>query len=198
MSESCNHVSIRLLLKYIITFPFLIHIIQFIVRFWTNCYVLNQVLERNISCCLLFSHNNPVWDLFAVQCSASKFSKVSPFPSIMLPLLHCVISIWFELSAKFSLTYCCTFFDTAWVQNIHVLNNVTVFSADLFLAVQNSSLGNLVTHWLTVPFIFGIQRAIRPRDLWPLRHLVRVMRRHDLTKNLKGHKSLGLLFVSQK
>ena len=42
------------------------------------------------------------------------------------------------------------------------------------LAVQNSSIGDLVTHWLTQSvthstFTFDIQRAF---DVWPLRHLI--------------------------
>ena len=53
-----------------------------------------------------------------------------------------------------------------------------------FLAVQNSSIGDLVTHWLTdwlrVLLLLTLQSD--PRDLWPLRHLIRVMGRHDLTE----------------
>ena len=53
------------------------------------------------------------------------------------------------------------------------------------LAVQNSSIG------LIVPCLLALTKlTIRvftrlqsdPRDLWPLTHLIRVMRRHDLTK----------------
>ena len=54
------------------------------------------------------------------------------------------------------------------------------------LAVQNSSIGDLVTHWVTnslrVLLLLILQSD--PRDLWPLRHLIRVMRRHDLTNIL--------------
>ena len=78
-----------------------------------------------------------------------------------------------------------------------------------FLAVQNSSIGDLVTHWLThsVRYFYFCHTKSNPRDLLPLRHLIRVMRRHDLTENFpkicqikcfKGSKSLGLLFVWQK
>ena len=109
------------------------------------------------------------------------------------------------------------------------LQCVFIFCALHFLAVQNSSIGDLVTdsvsHSLTHgTFTFDIQRATQetcdiwdnwsvwwgditwlkmtflpaylttylptylpplqsdPRDLWPLRHLIRVMKRHDLTK----------------
>ena len=54
-----------------------------------------------------------------------------------------------------------------------------------FLTVQNSSIGNLVTHWVGqwvsewVTLILTLQSD--PRDFWPLRHLIRVMR-HDLTR----------------
>ena len=59
----------------------------------------------------------------------------------------------------------------------------------LFLTVQNSSIGDLVP-WLVGWSVGPLPLTIRvfttlqsePRDLWPLRHLIRVMRRHDLTK----------------
>ena len=41
-----------------------------------------------------------------------------------------------------------------------------------------SSIDDLVTHWLTD---WGLSKMSNPRDLWPLRHLLRVMRKHDLT-----------------
>ena len=41
----------------------------------------------------------------------------------------------------------------------------------LFLAVQNSSIGDLVTHSVRVLFLLTLQ--IDLRDLWPLRHLIR-------------------------
>ena len=49
-----------------------------------------------------------------------------------------------------------------------------------FLAVQNSSIGDLVTHQLT-HFTDWYTKS-NPRDLWPLRHLIGVIRRHELTK----------------
>ena len=54
-----------------------------------------------------------------------------------------------------------------------------------FLAVQNSSIGDLVTDSLTKDFTNWHTKSnprSHPRDLWPLRHLFRVMRRHDMTK----------------
>ena len=56
-----------------------------------------------------------------------------------------------------------------------------------FLAVQNNAIGDLVTESLTESlsewfFILTLQSD--PRDLWPLRHLIRVMRKHDLTNIL--------------
>ena len=56
-----------------------------------------------------------------------------------------------------------------------------------FLAVQNSSIGDLVL-WsvclteLTIRVFTSLQSD--PTHLWPLGHLIRVTRRHDLTKNL--------------
>ena len=71
------------------------------------------------------------------------------------------------------------------------VTNITNITS--FLAVHNSSLGDLVTHSLTdcqtdwVTFWFWNIRQLKsePRDLWPLRHLIRVMRRHDMTKFTK-------------
>ena len=52
----------------------------------------------------------------------------------------------------------------------------------IFLAVQNSSIGDLVTHSLTDSrYFYFWHTKSDPRDLWPLRHLIRVMRRNDLT-----------------
>ena len=67
------------------------------------------------------------------------------------------------------------------------INNIKIqlpdFLVYLFLAVHNSSIGDLVTHSLThslrVLLLLTLQSD--PRDLWPLRHLIRVIRRHDLT-----------------
>ena len=54
-----------------------------------------------------------------------------------------------------------------------------------FLAVQNSSIGDLVTNWLTDSQDFtNCHSKSDPGDLWPLRHLFRVMRRHNMTKKL--------------
>ena len=52
-----------------------------------------------------------------------------------------------------------------------------------FSAVQNSSIDDLVTHWLT-QWLLILTLQSDPRDL---RHLIRVMGRHDLTeKDLQG------------
>ena len=52
-----------------------------------------------------------------------------------------------------------------------------------FLAVQNSSICDLVAHWLTdsLSDILILTLQSGSRDLWPLRHLIRVMRWHDQT-----------------
>ena len=45
------------------------------------------------------------------------------------------------------------------------------------------SLTDSLSHWGY--FYFWHYRVTPPRDLWPLRHLIRVMRKHDLTNMLK-------------
>ena len=58
---------------------------------------------------------------------------------------------------------------------------VLIFS----LAVHNSSIGDLVCPLVGLtPLTIRVFTTLQsdPRDLWPLRHLIRVMRRHDLTK----------------
>ena len=56
----------------------------------------------------------------------------------------------------------------------------------IFLAVHNSSKGDLVTHSLTHwGYFYFWHTKSGPRDLWPLRHLIRVMRRHDLTEKFE-------------
>ena len=66
-----------------------------------------------------------------------------------------------------------------WMVVYRYLSNLT------FLAVQYSSIGDLVTDWLTDWDTFWFWHTKSdPRDLWPLRHLIRVMRRHDLRKSL--------------
>ena len=50
-----------------------------------------------------------------------------------------------------------------------------------FLAVQNSSIGDLVpwlVRWTQLTIKPFTTLPSDPRDLWPLRHLIRVMRRH--------------------
>ena len=63
-----------------------------------------------------------------------------------------------------------------------------------FLAVQNSSIGDLVTHSLGQSgslqsvshwwYFYFWHIKDDTRDLWPLRHLIRVIRKHDLTTNI--------------
>ena len=62
------------------------------------------------------------------------------------------------------------------------------YSLEYFLAVHNSSIGDLVPCLvlcllcltpLTIRVFTTLQSE--PRDLWPLRHLISVMRRHDLS-----------------
>ena len=64
-----------------------------------------------------------------------------------------------------------------------IFGHLLIF-VSLFLAVQNTSIGDLVTDsvtdWLRVLLLLTLQSD--PRDLWPLRHLIRVMKRHDLTE----------------
>ena len=57
-----------------------------------------------------------------------------------------------------------------------------IFSQAVFLAVHRQ-LNRWPCHWVTHLLILTLRN--NPRDFWPLRHLIRVMRRHDLTqKNL--------------
>ena len=50
-------------------------------------------------------------------------------------------------------------------------------------SVQNISIGDLITDWLSHwQYFYFWDTKSDPRDVWPLRHLIRVMRRHDLTK----------------
>ena len=55
------------------------------------------------------------------------------------------------------------------------------WSGDTFLAVQNSSIGELVSESLSEWF-FILKLQSDHRDFWPLIHLIRVMGRHDLTE----------------
>ena len=52
----------------------------------------------------------------------------------------------------------------------------TSYTWSIFLAIQNSSIGDLVTDFR--------HTNSDPRDLWPLRHLFRVRRKQDLTNIL--------------
>ena len=59
----------------------------------------------------------------------------------------------------------------------------------IFLAVQtfvwDSSIPTPVTTYIqTDKGFYFLTLQSNPRDLWPLRHLIRVMRRHDLTKKI--------------
>ena len=61
----------------------------------------------------------------------------------------------------------------------------------IFLAVQNSSIGDLVPCLLCLtltPLTIRVFTTLQsePSDLWPLRHLIRVTRKHDLTKKKFG------------
>ena len=69
-----------------------------------------------------------------------------------------------------------------------------------FLAVQNSSIVDLVTHWVTdwLTHFYFCHTKSNPRDLRPLRHLISVMRRHDLTeKDLPNSKNLKIFRNSE-
>ena len=65
---------------------------------------------------------------------------------------------------------------------MHVTERTHVPRRPCFLAVHNSSIGDLVTDSLTVLLLLTLQSD--PGDLWPLRHLIRVTRKHDLTNIL--------------
>ena len=92
-----------------------------------------------------------------------------------------------------SLTHCylpnndqnCSFYDFTYKMTIHA--QMTIVVACWFLAVQNSSIGDLVTHSVThsvtqsVSHVYFCHTKSNPKDLLPLRHLIRMLRRHDLT-----------------
>ena len=79
----------------------------------------------------------------------------------------------------------------------HVHHMISYINKDidwifLFSCPADSSIGDLVTHSLTqwvseTPFE-KTQQQSDPRDLQPLRHLIRVMRRYDLTKKKDNDK----------
>ena len=65
-----------------------------------------------------------------------------------------------------------------------------IIKSPFFLAVQNSSIGDLVTDSLTdhsLTHLLILTLNSDPRELWPLRLLIRVMRRHDLTQKKPTH-----------
>ena len=66
-----------------------------------------------------------------------------------------------------------------------------LFEGIWFLAVQNSSIGDLVTQSLTHSgcFYFWHTKS-NPGDLWPLKHLIREMRRHDFQKVFRFSKKI--------
>ena len=83
--------------------------------------------------------------------------------------------------------------------NIEMLVFLSVFFPTMrifkFLAVQNSSIGDLVTHWLTdwltdslshwvtdSQYFYFWHTKSNTRDLWPLKHPIWDHRRHDLTE----------------
>ena len=76
----------------------------------------------------------------------------------------------------------CHKFTLCWAPCLYIIGNV--YLSCVFLAVQNSSIGDLVTNSLTdslrVLLLLTLQSD--PRDLRRLRHLIRVMKRHDLTE----------------
>ena len=58
------------------------------------------------------------------------------------------------------------------------------------LPVQNSSIGDSLTHWVSHHLIL----VLDPGDLWLLRHLIRVMGKHDMTNILTNSDFLGTIF----
>ena len=86
------------------------------------------------------------------------------------------------------------------IYSLHTSKRSKLFRT--FLAVQNSSIGDLVTHSMTHSltdsgYFYFWHTKSNPRDLWVLRHLIRVMRRHDLTEKYgKNLEPFGNLFGS--
>ena len=103
--------------------------------------------------------------------------------------------------------WCTWYQESTWGHCIplHLLNKLLippppftpVFFLFIFLAVQNSSIGGLVTDWLTHSLTDSLTDSLThwryfyfwhtqsdTRDLWPLKHLIRELRRHDLTEKI--------------
>ena len=73
-------------------------------------------------------------------------------------------------------------FSMIWIRLPVRLPLLSLCFSSSFLAVQNSSIGDLVP-WSVRPSVTTNNQTLQsdPRDLRPLRHLIRVMKRHDLT-----------------
>ena len=73
---------------------------------------------------------------------------------------------------------------TKWVT--HTFSDLLALQSLQFLAVQtrvwDSSIPTPVTTSLTTRTFYFLTSKSDPRDLWPLRHMIRVIMRHDLTK----------------
>ena len=79
------------------------------------------------------------------------------------------------------------------VVNLHllVISKARWLNSCLFLAVQtrvwDSAIPTPVTNYKTFYFL---TLKSHPRDLWPLRHLFRVMRRYDMTQKIDKDKDI--------
>ena len=73
-----------------------------------------------------------------------------------------------------------TYISFPWPDTLYSHGVAPMMMMMMFLAVQNSSIGDLVTQSLTKDFT-NCHTKNNPIDFRPPRHLIRVMRRHVLT-----------------
>ena len=155
--------------------------LHFFAQYWKHCQA--AILEWLIDCKLdqfcLFSVK-PIKDTWQLQSTFILYGQVLNTPTLLifwglLVLDKGLTGCWFPLLLHLS------GLDR---RVLYLHQHCPNKSQTTFLAVQNSSIGDLVTDsltdWLTnTTFTFDIQRATLETS--DLRHLIRVMKRHDLT-----------------
>ena len=127
--------------------------------------------------------------------SGSSFDRCS----ILLAFMHWVLPLHLVAGCVLSCKSCPLFTSTnfllscqkflllhnmsslqSFVQILRTIIQILEFSCLLFCLLQFLT-KKRPTYPITYIYL-PIENRSNPRDLWPLRHLIRVMRRHDLTK----------------